>query len=80
MAAQLRAEGFDPSKMRLPPEQWFAPADGLRTVRALHEDVSANLNKFKQPHPILRDLKSAEALLLAAEKSGGRFHFTKADL
>jgi hypothetical protein len=76
---QLKAEGFDPTKMRLPPEQWFAAAEGLRTVRGLHEYVSANLNKFKQPHPILRDLKSAEALLMAAEAAGVRFHFTKAD-
>lgn len=80
LAAQLRAEGFDPAKMRLPPEQWFPASDGLKTVRALHNDVSANLNNFKQPHPILRDLQSAELLLSAAENAGVRFHFTKADL
>src|SRR5947209_2381493 len=73
---QLKADGFDPSRMRLPPEQWFPAADGLRTVRALAEHVSANLNNFKQPNPILRDLKAAEALLAAAEASGLRFHFT----
>ena len=26
---QLKADGFDPSKMRLPPEQWFPAAEGL---------------------------------------------------
>src|SRR4029077_5653952 len=26
---QLKADGFDPSKMRLPPEQWFTAAEGL---------------------------------------------------
>lgn len=76
LAEQLRADGFDPGKMRLPPEQWFSAADGLKTVRALHEYVSENLNDFKQPNPILRDLKSAEALLIAA--GAGRFHFSKA--
>jgi hypothetical protein len=80
LAAQLRAEGFDPAKMRLPPEQWFVAADGLRTVRALAEHVAANLNAFKQPNPILRDLKAAEALLVAAEAAGVRFHFTKTSL
>lgn len=80
LAAQMRAEGFDPAKMRLPPEQWYPAADGLKIVRALHDDVSSDLNKFKQPHPILRDLKSAEALLTAAEQAGVRFHFTKADV
>jgi hypothetical protein len=80
LLAQLRADGFDPAKMRLPPEQWFAAADGLATVRALAEYVGANLNDFKQPNPILRDLKAAEALLAAADAAGVRFHFTKADL
>jgi hypothetical protein len=80
LIAQLQADGFDPSKMRLPPEQWFPAADGLATVRALSEHVSENLNDFKQPNPILRDLKAAEVLLKAAEGAGIRFHFTKADL
>ena len=77
LAEQLRAEGFDPTKMRLPPEQWFPAADGLKTVRALAEHVGANLNDFKQPNPILRDLKAAEAILAAADAAGVRFHFTK---
>ena len=80
LAEQMRADGFDPSKMRLPAEQWFAAAEGLKVVRALMEYVSANLNNFKQPNPILRDLRAAEALLVAAEGAGVRFHFTKAEL
>jgi hypothetical protein len=80
LAAQLRADGFDPAKMRLPAEQWFAAADGLKTVRGLAAHVGAKLNDFKQPNPILRDLRSAEALLAAAEKAGVRFHFTKSDV
>jgi hypothetical protein len=74
---QLKESGFDPSKMRLPPETWFSAADGLKTVGALAEYVNANLNDFKQPNPILRDLKAAEALLAAADGAGIRFHFTK---
>lgn len=80
LIAQLREEGFDPAKMRLPPERWFAAAEGLKTVRALVEHVTANLNDFKQPNPILRDLKAAEALLAAADTAGVQFHFTKVDL
>jgi hypothetical protein len=80
LRAQMEAEGFDPSKMRLPPEAWFDPANGLKTIRALAEHVSSNLNDFKQPNPILRDLKAAEALLVVAEAAGVRFHFTKTDL
>jgi hypothetical protein len=66
--------------MRIPPEQWYAAADGLATVRALAEYVGANLNDFKQPNPILRDLKAAEALLAAADAGGVKFHFTKGEL
>ncbi|HET6246173.1 MAG TPA: hypothetical protein VFE47_00595 [Tepidisphaeraceae bacterium] len=79
LIAQMKEEGFDPSKMRLPPEEWFAAGEGLKSVRGLAEHVGANLNNFKQPNPILRDLKAAEALLSAAEAGGVRFHFTKAE-
>lgn len=77
---QLKAEGFDPTKMRLPPEQWYAATDGLKTVRPLIEHVSANLNNFKQPNPIIRDLKAADTLLAAADAAGVRFHFTKTNI
>jgi hypothetical protein len=77
---QLKAEGFDPGKMRLPPEQWYPAADGLKTVRAVIDYVNEKLNDFKQPNPILRDLKAAEALLAAADAAGVRFHFTKTNL
>jgi len=77
LAAQMEADGFDPSKMRLPPERWFGAAEALTSVRAIQAFVAANLNDFKQPNPILRDLKAAEALLVAAQEAGVRFHFTK---
>ena len=77
---QLKADGFDPSKMRLPSEQWFDAATGLKTVRALIEYVSGNLNDFKQPNPILRDLRGIESTLAAAESQSIRFHLTKADV
>lgn len=80
LIAQLKEDGFDPSKMRVPPEQWFPAADGLAVVRPLIEHVAANLNDFKQPNPLLRDLRAAEALLAAAEAAGVRFHFSKGEL
>jgi hypothetical protein len=80
LAAQMRDEGFDPSKMRIPPEQWFPATEGMKTVRALAEHVTANMNDFKQPNPILRDLKAAEAPLNAADAAGVKFHFTKTTL
>jgi hypothetical protein len=78
LTAQLIADGFDPSKMRLPPEKWYPAADGLKIIRGLIAHVNAFLNDFKQPNPILRELKAAETLLGAAEAAGVKFHFTKA--
>jgi hypothetical protein len=77
---QLKADGFDPAKMRIPPENFFASSEGLAVVRALIDHVGANLNDFKQPNPILRDLRAAEALLAAADAAGVKFHFTKGEL
>jgi hypothetical protein len=76
LIAQLVEDGFDPAKMNVPPERWFPAADGLVVLRALTEHVTANLNDFKQPNPILRDLKAADALLTAAQEAGVRFHLT----
>jgi hypothetical protein len=80
LVEKLKADGFDPAKMRLPPEQWYPAADGLKSVRGLIAHVNATLNDFKQPNPILRDLKSAEALLAHADATGVRFHFTKTNV
>ncbi|HEX4796117.1 MAG TPA: hypothetical protein VH370_20175 [Humisphaera sp.] len=80
LRAKLEADGFDPAKIRLPAEQWFDPGEGSKIVRALIEHVTANLNDFKQPNPILRDLKAVAELLAAAQAAGMRFHFTKVEL
>ena len=76
---QMKAEGFDTTKMRLPQEQWYPAADGIAALRALIAHITANLNNFKQPNPLIKELKAAEALLVAAEKAGVRFHFTRVD-
>src|SRR5580693_2952955 len=62
---QLKDQGFDPSKMRLPVEQWYGAGEGVAILRTLAEYVNAKLNDFKQPNPILRDLKAGETLLVA---------------
>src|SRR5690349_1173648 len=41
LAEQLKEQGFDPTKMRLPAEIWFPATEGLKTVRALIEHVTA---------------------------------------
>lgn len=79
LRAEMEAQGFDPSKMRIPPELWFDAAEGVKTVRALAEHVATLPNDVKQPGPILKDLKAVEALLAAAEAAGVKFHFSRVE-
>ena len=80
LIAQLVADGFDPAKMRLPPERFFPAADGLRVLAALIAHVAAKPNDVKQPVALLRDLRAHEATLRAADAAGIAFHFTKAEV
>ncbi len=77
LIAQMTEEGFDPAKIRVPAEQWFPASEGLKSVRALLDHVNANLNDFKQPNPILRDLRAVEALLTEAAAADVQFHLTR---
>ena len=76
---QLKSEGFDPAKMRLPPEQWFSPDDGIENRCGLSAHVTANLNNFKQPNPIIRDLEH-RITVGRGQAAGIKFHFTKTNL
>src|SRR5690242_10573970 len=61
-------------------EQWFSPADGLRTVRALLEHLDENPRSFKgdevDPAAIEEDLEAIEQIISAAQKAGVRFHLS----
>jgi hypothetical protein len=80
LIAQLTADGFDVSKMRLPPERWLPASEGLQLLAALIAHLEAKPNDAKQPSAVLRDLRAAEATLKAADAAGVAFHFTKADV
>ena len=73
---QMKDEGLDPTRMRVPPEQWFPAALGLATIKALHEWVLTSPNDVKFPQALRKEFKLAEALLAAAASAGVRFHFT----
>lgn len=66
-------------------EEWFSPADGLRTVRGLRDYICNNPEwatgaKWARGKPeavqwLLEDLSGTEAMLSLAEQNGTRFHF-----
>jgi hypothetical protein len=68
VAALLGDEGEAPEGLGLPAEQWFDPADGLRTVRGLLTHGG------DRPAGVRDDLEATERVLLAARQHGVRFH------
>jgi hypothetical protein len=79
LGQEFRQVGDDLAALReqgLPPEQWYPPADGLRTVRGLAEHVRSNPDEFERADDLLADLADVERYLLAAEGGGVRFHLS----
>ena len=57
------------------PERWFAAEDGLRTIRALRESVSARPEWFTASGDLLDDLARVEEILVSLGRAGVRWHF-----
>lgn len=72
--AFLEGEGVAPEGLELPAEQWFDPADGLRTVRGLLDQLRHAPPDVPRLAGVLDDLEATERVLLAAEQHGVRFH------
>jgi hypothetical protein len=60
---------------KLPPPQWFRPADGLRTVQALVGAVEADPHQLgTEGLVVLEELKEYETVLGKTEERGLRWH------
>jgi hypothetical protein len=60
---------------RLPPPQWYSPADGLSTVRALINTLTADPQQLGTEGPqVLAELKEYAAVLDRADRAGHRWH------
>jgi hypothetical protein len=66
--------GGMPERWEPPAEEWFDPADGLRTVRGLLSYLRDNLASVKQARGVCDDLEAAAEVLAAAKEHGVRFH------
>ncbi|HWL52365.1 MAG TPA: hypothetical protein VNQ90_08015 [Chthoniobacteraceae bacterium] len=63
----------DPEVLKnLPPEEWFAPADGLKTVRALLPEFLTS----PEDAAIADDLREFEGVLVRLEEAGLRWHLS----
>lgn len=72
-AAFFEDAGIDLPPDGFPPEQWFAAADGLETVRALLARVSELAAKGKSA-AVADDLRNYEEVLVGLERAGVRWH------
>jgi hypothetical protein len=55
-------------------ENWYAPAAGLETVRALIDHVAHNPGSVGEPEAVVEELQRLEEILAAAEKAEIPFH------
>lgn len=74
IAEYLREQGFERNLDELPEEEWFDPADALRTVRGLLDELRAGSSAAPEPEKIAADLEEVEKALIRAEAQGIRFH------
>ena len=74
IAEYLRSQGFERSLDELPEEEWFDPADALRSVRGLLEALRLTPSAAPEPARIVADLEQIEQALVLAEARGIRFH------
>jgi hypothetical protein len=60
---------------RLPPPQWYSPADGLATVRALVNALEADPQQLGTEGPqVVIELQEYARVLDRAERAGHRWH------
>jgi hypothetical protein len=70
----LQQQGLDPAEYPIPEEEWFAPGEGLQTVRGLLAHLKANPEAVLDAHRIVRDLAGIEQILRVAEEEQVDFH------
>ena len=74
LLANVEGLGADLSEGAAPPEEWFAAAAGLVTVRALLQHVETHLDSFPSGAAVASELTGFAELLEQAEKRGIRWH------
>lgn len=60
----------------LPEEKWFAPADGLVTVRGLAQWVRSTPKSVRAKKRVLADLERMEEILVRADADGIEWHLS----
>ena len=70
-AKESRARGENPPTLE---PDWFAPAEGLKTVRALRAQITSSPDKVSDTEGVLFDFTEFERVLSAAEAHSLKWH------
>lgn len=72
----LEATGIDPSTVPIPPQQFFNPVDGLKTVREAMRLIEADRELLKGVREaVIDDLRVVAEELEWTKANGGSFYF-----
>jgi hypothetical protein len=76
VADYLLQHDLNPEDFPIPGEAWFAPADGLKTVRALLAHLKTEPAAVADPVRVVQELRVIEMMLVKAEQDQVAFHLT----
>jgi hypothetical protein len=65
---------IDPELLQPPEVTWFAPEDGLKTVRSLLGHVEGHPQEWHRTDDLISDLRRFEDILSRAADAGHRWH------
>jgi hypothetical protein len=74
VAAYLHGQGIEADADELAAEEWYDPADALPTVRQMLDSLAEPPVGLGQVERVRADLAAMEAVLVAADAAGVRFH------
>jgi hypothetical protein len=74
LLAFLEDSGGVPEGVEMPAEDWFAPSEGLKTVRGLLRHLRHDPSAVRHAEEVCDDLEAAGRVLAAAAQQGVRFH------
>jgi len=72
---RMEYEG-DPPKAEIPETQWFEPAEGLKTVKALLGYISEHPKAVANPTSVVSELTEFEDVLVQAHEYGLLWHLS----
>lgn len=72
--AELQGEEEELEEFEIPEEEWFEPAEGLKTLAFLKEHLTQNPDYLTNSHETLAEITAWQAILEAAQRHNIKWH------